>query len=63
MSAPRLSVPAPVLPGRVHIIGSGLIGTSLAMALVKAGVVVSVADASPTNEALAADLSGARLGD
>jgi prephenate dehydrogenase len=62
LSAPRLSVPAPVLPGRVHIIGSGLIGTSLAMALVKAGVVVSVADASPTNEALAADLSGARLG-
>ncbi|MCA0179276.1 MAG: prephenate dehydrogenase [Actinobacteria bacterium] len=62
MSAERRRLPAPVLPQRVHIIGSGLIGTSLAMALVRAGVVVSVADASPTNEALASDLSGARLG-
>ncbi|MCB1300079.1 MAG: prephenate dehydrogenase/arogenate dehydrogenase family protein, partial [Tetrasphaera sp.] len=51
-----------MLPQRVHIIGSGLIGTSLAMALVRAGLVVSVADASPTNEALASDLSGARIG-
>ncbi len=56
------ALPPPVLPQRVHIIGSGLIGTSLAMALVRAGLVVSVADASPTNEALASDLSGARIG-
>ena len=58
----RHTLPPAALPQRVHIIGSGLIGTSLAMVLVRAGLSVSVADSSPTNEALAADLSGARRG-
>ena len=58
----RSRLPDAVLPQRVHIIGSGLIGTSLAMTLVRAGMSVSVADASPTHEALAADLSGATRG-
>lgn len=52
----------PCTLNRVHIIGAGLIGTSLAMVLVRAGVMVSISDSSPTHEALAADLSGARQG-
>ncbi|WP_101649594.1 prephenate dehydrogenase [Brevibacterium ihuae] len=41
---------------RVHIIGTGLLGTSLGLALTKAGHPVSLADASPTAVRLAADM-------
>ncbi|WP_270888090.1 prephenate dehydrogenase [Pedococcus sp. 5OH_020] len=41
---------------RVRIVGTGLIGTSLGIALVRAGYAVSLADPSPTAVALARDL-------
>lgn len=50
--------------GRVHIIGTGLIGTSLGLALSRLGVPVTLDDASPTNLALARDLgAGERVGE
>ncbi len=45
----------------VHIVGSGLIGTSLGLALTRAGYAVSVADISPTSAALARDLGAGSL--
>ncbi|MEI2775564.1 MAG: prephenate dehydrogenase [Tetrasphaera sp.] len=51
------------MPERVHIIGTGLIGTSLAIALTQHTVEVTLADASPTTAALAADLSGGEVAD
>lgn len=48
---------------RVHVIGTGLVGTSLGMALTRAGFAVSLADASPTAVALAADLGAGQVGD
>lgn len=62
-SVTERQLPAGRLPGRVHVVGTGLIGTSLAMVLVRAGVSVSLADASPTSAALAADLSGGTVAD
>ena len=53
MSAARLT-------GQVHIIGSGLLGTSIALALRQQGVDVSVEDISPANQALAIDFGGFR---
>ena len=41
---------------RVHIVGTGLLGTSLGLALTGAGHAVTLADLSPTAQRLAADL-------
>lgn len=46
---------------RVHIIGSGLIGASIGMALRGRGVTVSLEDLSPTSAALARDLGAGDL--
>lgn len=46
---------APDTP-RVHVVGTGLIGTSLGLALTRAGGVVTLEDISSTNAALARDL-------
>ncbi len=46
---------------RVHVVGTGLIGASLAIALTRRGVDVTLEDASPTAAALASDLGGGRL--
>lgn len=44
------------LPDRVHIVGTGLLGTSLGLALTRAGCTVTLADASPTAVRLASDM-------
>ncbi|MFC7488664.1 prephenate dehydrogenase [Knoellia sp. CPCC 206453] len=44
------------VPARVHIVGTGLIGTSLGLALSSAGRAVTLEDISSTNAALARDL-------
>lgn len=44
------------VPARVHIVGTGLIGTSLGLALSRAGGTVTLEDLSSTNAALARDL-------
>lgn len=46
---------------RVHIIGSGLIGGSVGLALRAAGLPVSLEDLSPTSAALARDLGAGEL--
>ena len=47
---------------KVRIVGSGLIGTSIGLGLVQAGVAVEMVDADPANQALAMDLvSGSQL--
>ena len=46
---------------RVRIVGTGLIGTSLGMALSRKGFRVSLADTSPTAAALARDLGAGVL--
>ncbi|HET7475947.1 MAG TPA: prephenate dehydrogenase [Dermatophilaceae bacterium] len=46
---------------RVHIVGTGLIGTSLGLALRRAGVTVTLEDPSPTAAALARDLGAGDL--
>ena len=43
------------LQGKVRIVGTGLIGTSIGLGLTKQGVLVSLEDSSPANERLAAD--------
>jgi prephenate dehydrogenase len=45
----------------VRIVGTGLIGTSLGIALVRAGYAVSLSDPSPTAAALARDLGAGEL--
>ncbi|MBK9475868.1 MAG: prephenate dehydrogenase [Tetrasphaera sp.] len=45
----------------VLIVGTGLIGTSLGLALTRAGYAVTLTDVSPTNAALARDLGAGRL--
>ena len=40
---------------RVHIVGAGLLGTSMALALSERGVAVTLADSSPTSLSLARD--------
>ena len=49
-------------PPRVHIIGSGLIGASIGMALRARGATVTLEDLSPTSAALARDLGAGDLG-
>ncbi|MFM8842484.1 MAG: NAD(P)-binding domain-containing protein, partial [Actinomycetota bacterium] len=44
------------LPAKVHVIGAGLVGTSIALKLKALGVSVSVEDSSLQNQALARDL-------
>jgi prephenate dehydrogenase len=46
---------------RIHIVGTGLIGGSLGLALTQAGHEVTLADQSPTAAALARDLGAGRL--
>ena len=43
---------------RVRIVGSGLIGTSIALGLVQRGIVVEMVDSDPSSQALATDLIG-----
>jgi len=43
------------IQGSVRIVGAGLIGTSIGLALTKLGVTVSLADSSPANVRLASD--------
>ena len=47
---------------RVRIVGTGLIGTSLGIALTRAGFAVTLSDPSPTAVALARDLGAGTLG-
>ncbi|WP_084500219.1 prephenate dehydrogenase [Brevibacterium album] len=53
----------PHLPARVHIVGAGLLGTSLGLALTRAGCTVTLADVSPTSARLAADLGAGSVGE
>jgi len=55
-AAPSFSTRGPVL-----IVGTGLLGTSLALALVAAGVEVQLSDTSPTSLALARDMGAGRV--
>ncbi len=56
-------VPPGRMPRRVHVVGTGLIGGSIAIGLSQLGVEVTLADASPTSAALAADLGGGVVAD
>ncbi|MEH3077675.1 MAG: hypothetical protein PGN11_13575 [Quadrisphaera sp.] len=47
--------------GPVHVVGTGLLGTSAALALRARGVETTLADPSPTAAALARDLGAGRL--
>lgn len=49
------------LPQRVRVVGTGLLGTSLALALQARGVDVTLADTSPTAAALASDMGAGRV--
>lgn len=49
------------LPQRVLVVGTGLLGTSMALALRSAGVDVTLSDTSPTAAALASDMGGGRV--
>jgi prephenate dehydrogenase len=51
----------PGLPGEVLVVGTGLIGTSVGMALTSEGSTVRLSDASPGSAALAADLGAGRV--
>jgi prephenate dehydrogenase len=46
--------------GQIHIIGAGLLGTSIGLALKQLDVDVSITDASPANESLAIDFAAGR---
>jgi prephenate dehydrogenase len=48
---------------RVHVVGTGLVGTSLGLALCRLGDDVTLEDISPTHAALARDLGAGRLPD
>ena len=48
---------------RVHVVGTGLVGTSLGLALRRLGDDVTLEDISPTHAALARDLGAGRLPD
>ena len=56
-----MSVAPPEAPRHVRIVGTGLIGASIGLALVRAGQEVSLVDASPTATALARDLGAGRI--
>jgi len=47
----------------VRVVGTGLIGTSIALALKSAGILISVADSDPRAERLARDLLGGSRGE
>lgn len=49
------------LPQRARVVGTGLLGTSLALALQARGVDVTLADTSPTAAALASDMGAGRV--
>lgn len=49
--------------GPVLVVGTGLLGTSLALALTAAGVAVQLADTSPTSLALARDMGAGQVRD
>jgi len=51
---------SPRTTGQVHIIGAGLLGTSIGLALRQQNVDVSITDASPANESLAIDFAAGR---
>ena len=44
--------------GKVRIVGSGLIGTSIGLGLVQRGIAVEMVDSDPSAQALASDLTG-----
>ena len=48
---------------RVHVVGTGLVGTSLGLVLTRLGDDVTLEDISPTHAALARDLGAGRLPD
>jgi prephenate dehydrogenase len=56
MSLPPSAEPPAGLPAAVRIVGAGLLGTSLGLALSRLGVAVELADPSPSALALATDL-------
>src|SRR3954447_17950399 len=61
MSLPETVAEPPAgLPGAVRVVGAGLLGTSLGLALRQQGVEVELSDPSPTALALAADLGAGR---
>jgi prephenate dehydrogenase len=62
MSLPAAGEPPPGLTGTVRVVGAGLLGTSLGLALTRLGVDVELSDPSPTALALAADLGAGRPG-
>ncbi|MCU1676792.1 MAG: tyrA, partial [Frankiales bacterium] len=47
--------------GRVHVVGTGLIGTSIGLALTRAGIDVTLEDHAPQNASLAASLGAGRV--
>lgn len=47
--------------GSVHIVGAGLLGTSIGLALSKLGIDVSISDQSPAAQSLAIDYGAGRL--
>ena len=47
--------------GPVLVVGTGLLGTSLALALTAAGIQVQLSDSSPTSLALARDMGAGRV--
>jgi prephenate dehydrogenase len=53
--------PTAGLPGRVRVVGTGLVGTSIGLGLTKLGVEVTLQDPSPSAMALARDLGAGRL--
>jgi prephenate dehydrogenase len=50
-------------PARVHVVGAGLVGTSLGLALSRLGTSVTLWDLSPTAAALARDLGAGAVAD
>jgi prephenate dehydrogenase len=61
VSAPDADAAPPPLAGSVHVVGAGLVGASVGLALTSAGGDVVLHDASPTVAAVAADLGAGRL--
>ena len=49
------------LQGKVRIVGTGLIGTSIGLGLTRQGVEVTLEDSSPANERLASDYGAGRV--
>ncbi|NBQ93745.1 MAG: prephenate dehydrogenase/arogenate dehydrogenase family protein, partial [Micrococcales bacterium] len=47
--------------GKVRIVGSGLIGTSIGLGLVQRGIAVEMVDSDPLAQALARDLTGGNV--